>query len=156
MSAITVILSILIILVAIGLIAVVLLQEGNKQGLGAIGGGAETFFGKNKAKSYEGKLALITKILIVVFIVLALVMTIVVSANNPDTTINMEDLPLLEGMATAAPADEAVESTEETAVETETVEADTETSAETETVESTEETAAETEAEPEATAEAEE
>jgi hypothetical protein len=31
----------------------VLMQEGNQMGLGAIGGGAETFFGKNKGKSVK-------------------------------------------------------------------------------------------------------
>ena len=80
----SVLLSILIILVSVGLIFVVLMQEGNKQGLGAIGGGAETFFGKNKAKSYEGKLALITKILIVVFIAIALIMTVIVASENKE------------------------------------------------------------------------
>ena len=118
MSAVVVILSILIILVALGLIVVVLMQEGNKQGLGAIGGGAETFFGKNKAKSYEGKLATLTKILIVAFIALALVMTIVVSANNPDTTVNMEDLPLLEGMEEFVETETSTDATTETGAET--------------------------------------
>ena len=59
---------------ALVVIISVLLQQGNRQGLGAIGGGAETFFGKNKAKSYEGKLVLATKIGATVFIVLSLVL----------------------------------------------------------------------------------
>lgn len=57
---------------ALIVIVTVLMQEGSTQGLGAISGGAETFFGKNKAKSFEGKLALATKISAGVFIALSL------------------------------------------------------------------------------------
>jgi len=56
------------------LIGTVLLQPGEKAGLGSIAGGAETFFGKNKARSFEGKLALATKISAGVFTVMALVL----------------------------------------------------------------------------------
>ena len=72
----SVLLSILIILVAIGLIFVVLMQEGNKQGLGAIGGGAETFFGKNKARSLDAKLEKLTGVLAGAFIILTFVITL--------------------------------------------------------------------------------
>jgi len=51
----------------------VLLQSGETTGLGAIAGGAETFFGKNKAKSYEGKLKLVTKIGSIVFLAMSLI-----------------------------------------------------------------------------------
>lgn len=73
MNAIVIICSVLLMIAAVVVIVTVLMQQGNKQGLGAIAGGAETFFGKNKAKSYEGKLALATKISATVFIVLAFV-----------------------------------------------------------------------------------
>lgn len=81
MTAVTIIIDLVLIIVSIILILTVLMQQGQRQGLGAIGGGAETFFGKNKAKSYEGKLAKLTKICAVIFIVLALVATIVI--GNP-------------------------------------------------------------------------
>lgn len=81
MTAVTIIINIVLIIVSIILILTVLMQQGQRQGLGAIGGGAETFFGKNKAKSYEGKLAKLTKICAIVFIVLALVATIVSSIS---------------------------------------------------------------------------
>ncbi|MBQ3078815.1 MAG: preprotein translocase subunit SecG [Clostridia bacterium] len=71
----SVIINIVLILVSLVLIAAVLMQEGNKQGLGAIGGAAETFLGKNKSKSYEGKLLKITKIGAAVFVVLAIFAT---------------------------------------------------------------------------------
>lgn len=62
---------------ALALIILVLMQQGKQAGLsGAIAGGAETFFGKKKAQSYEGKLLLFTKITAAVFIVLALAMLI--------------------------------------------------------------------------------
>ena len=51
MTALSIIIDIILILISIVLIVVVLMQQGQRQGLGAIGGGAETFFGKNKAKS---------------------------------------------------------------------------------------------------------
>lgn len=52
----------------------VLLQSSERSGIGAVSGAAETFFGKNKAKGMDAKLALITKICAVVFVVLSLVM----------------------------------------------------------------------------------
>ena len=67
-------LTILFVIVCIALSVVVLLQEG-KSGLGSLAGGSsETFWGKNKGRSAEGKLALITKISAVVFLLLALLL----------------------------------------------------------------------------------
>jgi preprotein translocase subunit SecG len=90
MTAVTIIIDIVLILVSIILIVTVLMQQGQRQGLGAIGGGAETFFGKNKAKSYEGKLAMLTKVCAIIFIVLALVATIV-TGNVDKTSVNTID-----------------------------------------------------------------
>ena len=73
MLVLSVIVHILLILVALVLIVAVLMQQGNSAGLGAISGGAETFLGKNKAKSFEGKLALITKASAAAFVVLAII-----------------------------------------------------------------------------------
>lgn len=70
-----VVIQILLIVCAIVLIASVLMQQGNSAGLGAIGGAAETFMDKNKAKSLEGKLELVTKISAAAFVVLAILMT---------------------------------------------------------------------------------
>lgn len=72
MNVLLTILTVLLVITALVVIVSVLMQQGNRQGLGAISGGAETFFGKNKAKSYEGKLALATKVGAAVFIVLSL------------------------------------------------------------------------------------
>ena len=85
MSALSIIIDIVLILISIVLIVTVLMQEGQRQGLGAIGGGAETFFGKNKAKSMEGRLQKITKIAAAVFIVLAIAATVITSHQSTST-----------------------------------------------------------------------
>lgn len=73
------ILGIVLIVISIALIILVLFQESKQQGLsGAIAGGADTFFGKNKGRTMEAKLEKITKVLCVVFIILTLVTTLLV------------------------------------------------------------------------------
>ncbi|MEW9053723.1 MAG: preprotein translocase subunit SecG [Neobacillus sp.] len=63
----------LLVLVSIGLILVVLLQSGKSAGLsGAISGGAETLFGKQKARGLDLILHRITIVLSVLFIILAI------------------------------------------------------------------------------------
>lgn len=71
------IVTVLLVITALILIATVLLQPGEQSGLGAIAGGAETFFGKNKAKTMEGKLALATKASAAVFIICALIVAMI-------------------------------------------------------------------------------
>lgn len=72
-----IILGIVLILLSVAIIVLVLLQEGKSAGLsGAIAGGAETFFGKNKSRTMESKLVFITKIIAISFFVLALVATL--------------------------------------------------------------------------------
>ncbi len=69
----------LLIINSVMLIIVVLMQESRSQGLsGAIAGGAETFFGKNKGRTLEQKLVKTTKICAIVFFVLSLVSTLIV------------------------------------------------------------------------------
>ncbi len=71
------IISIIMVLLAIFLIAVVLLQSGKTAGLsGAIGGGVDTFLSKNKAKTWDAKLAKGTKWVAIAFLVLSLVLAI--------------------------------------------------------------------------------
>lgn len=57
----------LVIATGLILIASILLQPGKSAGLGEIGGGAEALFGKKKAKGFEAKLELLTKISAIVF-----------------------------------------------------------------------------------------
>lgn len=53
---------------SIAMIIVIILQEGNTQGLGTITGGADTFLSKNKARSLDAFLARWTKIFVVGFV----------------------------------------------------------------------------------------
>jgi len=76
-NTLTIVFTIIQLLGAVFLIAVVLLQSGKSAGLsGAISGGAETFFSKGKAKSMDAKLAKMTKWVALVFVVLTLVLNL--------------------------------------------------------------------------------
>lgn len=77
MNALQWIVGIVLLLSALLMIVTILMQQSRQQGLGAIGGGAETFFGKNKARGMDAKLAFITKVSSAVFIVLSLVMVVI-------------------------------------------------------------------------------
>lgn len=69
---------ILDIIVCLALVATVLLQSGKTSGLGgALGGNSDTFLAKNKAKTLDAQLALATKWVAGVFIILTLVLNIV-------------------------------------------------------------------------------
>jgi preprotein translocase subunit SecG len=66
----------LLVIVSIGLITVVLLQAGKSAGLsGAISGGAEQLFGKQKARGIDLILHRITVVLSVLFFILAIAVT---------------------------------------------------------------------------------
>ena len=73
----SVVLGIVVVLSALIMVLTVLFQSSNAKGLGAIAGEAETYFGKNKGKSIDAKLALGTKIAAAVFVVAALLMLFV-------------------------------------------------------------------------------
>ena len=70
------IVTILFILICLALSTIVLAQEGKSAGLGAISGAAETYWGKNKGRSMEGKLVLITRILAVAFMIIAILLNL--------------------------------------------------------------------------------
>ena len=73
----TIVLTIIQVLAALFLIAVVLLQSGKKAGLsGAIAGGAETFLSKSEG-GLDEKLAKATKWVALLFVVLTLVLNLI-------------------------------------------------------------------------------
>lgn len=72
MSTVAIIIAVLDILVSIALAALVIFQEGNDKGLGIIGGGADTFFGKEKGRSMENRLKKITTALAIAFAALTI------------------------------------------------------------------------------------
>ena len=74
MNAVRTILLIAFIIISLIPAALVLMQEGKSAGLGAISGAAETHWGKNKGRSMEGTLVKLTKILAVLFFILAAVL----------------------------------------------------------------------------------
>ena len=76
MGVLRIILSVIFVLNCIALTIVVLMQEGKSQGLGAIAGAAESYWGKNKGRSMEGGLERATLIMAVLFFVLAIVLNI--------------------------------------------------------------------------------
>lgn len=66
------------VILSLALIVVVLLQSGKQAGLsGSIGGGAETFFGKNKARTLDGLLSRITTALAILFVVVSFVLALI-------------------------------------------------------------------------------
>ena len=72
------VLSIIDVLAALFLVAVVLLQSGKSAGLsGDIAGGADTFLSKNKAKSWDAKLAKMTKWVAIGFMVITFIICLI-------------------------------------------------------------------------------
>lgn len=77
MDALKLVITILQLFCGLGIILVVLLQSGKSAGLsGAIGGVADSFLAKNKAKTLDAKLARATKWIGALFLVLTLVLLI--------------------------------------------------------------------------------
>ena len=76
MEALRIVINIIFILVCVALTVLVLMQEGKSAGLGSISGAAETYWGRNKGRSMEGRLVTGTKILVALFIVIAAVLNL--------------------------------------------------------------------------------
>ena len=71
------ILTIIFIIICVFLSAVILLQEGKSAGLsGSIGGMADSYWGRNKSRSMEGKLEKLTKYAAILWLILALVLNL--------------------------------------------------------------------------------
>jgi preprotein translocase subunit SecG len=68
---------ILFAILGIALSAIVLMQEGKSQGLGAISGMAESYWSKNRGRSIEGSLEKFTKYGAVAFFVVALILDVI-------------------------------------------------------------------------------
>ena len=69
--------SIVLIITALFLIVTVLLQSADEGGIGALSGRSDSYFSKAKAKTFEAKLALGTKIAAGIFIALSILLLIV-------------------------------------------------------------------------------
>ena len=76
-STLEVILTVVDLLCCVALTLIVLAQSGKGEGLSAaLGGSAETFFGKNKGRSLDAKLETLTIVLAIVFIIVTFVLSI--------------------------------------------------------------------------------
>ena len=77
MDTLTLIVTILQLLCGVAIILVVLFQSGKSAGLsGAIGGVADSFLSRNKAKTWDAKLARATKWVGALFLILTLILLI--------------------------------------------------------------------------------
>ncbi len=74
MAVVASILKIVFAIVCIALTIIVLMQEGKSQGLGTISGMADTYWGQNRGRSMEGALVKITRVMAILFMVLALLL----------------------------------------------------------------------------------
>ena len=70
------ILTIVFIILSIVITVIILMQEGKSAGLGAIAGAADTYWGKNKGRSMEGMLVKLTRIFVILFLVIAMVLNL--------------------------------------------------------------------------------
>ena len=74
MNALRIVLTIVMIAISVIITVIILMQEGKDQGLGAISGAAETYWGKNKGRSMEGFLEKFTTGLVIAFFILAILL----------------------------------------------------------------------------------
>lgn len=78
MNIVVTLLTVVFVIIAIAVTVLVLMQEGKSNGLsGSIGGGSsESYWGKNKSRSGEAKLAKFTSMLTVAFVLMAIVLNV--------------------------------------------------------------------------------
>lgn len=132
---------IILIISAIFLVVAVLMQHGKDHNLsGTIAGGAETFFGKSKASTWDKKLSKLTTIVAIVFTLLVLVSYLMQDTTNYNSYFNGSNLTSGEttGETDHVHEDGENHSDDETTADSETTAgedttADTEAAAETET-----------------------
>ena len=74
MAVLKTILTVVFIIISLIITVVILMQEGKSAGLGAISGAADTYCDKNKGRSMEGILVKITRVCVILFLVLAVVL----------------------------------------------------------------------------------
>jgi len=79
MDVLAIVLAAVDILICIVLVVLVVFQEGNDKGMGIIGGGADTFFGKEKGRSIDAKLKKFTSLLAILFAVITVVLYLILA-----------------------------------------------------------------------------
>ncbi len=76
MTILKTVLSIAFIIVSVIITIVILFQEGKSAGLGTIAGVADTYWGKNKGRSKEGRLVKATVACVVRYFILSIVLNL--------------------------------------------------------------------------------
>ena len=79
MNTFAIVLAVVDVIICIAMIALVIMQEGNSQGLGSISGAADTFFGKNKGRSIDVVFKKLTTVLAIVFVIVTIVLFSIIS-----------------------------------------------------------------------------
>lgn len=79
MSAGKIVLTVLFVILCIALVIMILIQKGKSAGLtGSIGGGgADTYWGQNKNRSFEGKIDFVTRVTAGAFLLVALLLNVI-------------------------------------------------------------------------------
>jgi preprotein translocase subunit SecG len=78
-------LGIILMVIAAVVSVLILMQTGKEKSLsGTIAGAGESFFSKNKGKTKERTLSIITSILSIIFVILAVVFVIVIAITEPE------------------------------------------------------------------------
>lgn len=72
-----IVLGAVLILVSVAIIVVIILQQGNTQGLGIVTGAADSYFSKNKARSIDAFLSRWTKVFAAVFVIFVIALNVI-------------------------------------------------------------------------------
>ena len=81
MTAIKIVLGVVYLIVCVALVLLVLLQESKSEGISAVTGGSDTFFGKGKTNTKEGLMNKLTVVFAAAFAVIAVVLGFIMKAN---------------------------------------------------------------------------
>ena len=82
MAVAEIILSVIYVILGVAISAVILMQEGKSQGLGALGGIADSYWGKNNGRSMEGALEKFTKYGAMAFMLITIAMNVILKAQG--------------------------------------------------------------------------
>jgi len=78
MDVLMIVLGAILLVLAVALVALVLMQQGKDKKLsGAIAGGSDTFYGKNKTADKDKVMSVITAIIAVVFVAIVIAMYLI-------------------------------------------------------------------------------
>lgn len=76
MGVLGIVLGVVLGIVSIAIIVVIILQEGNQQGIGVVTGAADSYFSKNKARSIDAFLSRWTKVFAAVFVLFVIALNV--------------------------------------------------------------------------------